>query len=144
MADTGTLLGFGNSFVGVSVGGGSINISPLITDFAFVAPRDGTITSLAGFFSATAAITLLGNVQVELQLYSAPPTSNTFTPVGTPLLLTPAFTIITIGTTASGLSAQAIPVTAGDKILLVVSTNTLGLSLASTIAGFVSAGITFE
>ncbi|MEB8554936.1 exosporium glycoprotein BclB-related protein [Bacillus cereus] len=144
LADTGTLLGFGNSFVGVSVGGGSINISPLVTDFAFVAPRAGTITSLAGFFSATAAITLLGNVQVELQLYSAPPTSNTFTPVGTPLLLTPAFTIITIGTTASGLNAQSIPVAAGDKILLVVSTNTLGLSLASTIAGFVSAGITFE
>ncbi|PGS60634.1 exosporium glycoprotein BclB-related protein [Bacillus cereus] len=144
LADTGTVLGFGNSFVGVQVGGGSINLSPLITDFAFVAPRAGTITSLAGFFSATAAISLLGNVQIELQLYSAPATSNTFTPVGTPLLLAPALNIINIGTTSTGISAQAIPVAAQDKILLVVSTNTLGLSLASVIAGFVSAGITFE
>ncbi|TKH29725.1 exosporium protein, partial [Bacillus cereus] len=112
--------------------------------FAFVAPRAGTITSLAGFFSATAAVSLLGNVQIELQLYSAPAASNTFTPVGTPLLLTPALNIINIGTTATGISAQAIPVAAQEKILLVVSTNTLGLSLASVIVGFVSAGITFE
>ncbi|WP_276530747.1 exosporium glycoprotein BclB-related protein [Clostridium sporogenes] len=141
LANTGALLGFGSSFPGVTVSAGTITLSPTVSDFAFVAPRTGTITSLAGFFSATVGVTLLSPVQIRLTIYTAPAASNTFTPVGTPLLLTPALGVIAIGTTASGITAENIPVAAGDKILLVADSDTLGVSLASTVTGYVSAGI---
>ncbi|WHS74833.1 collagen-like repeat preface domain-containing protein [Bacillus cereus] len=147
LANTGALLGFGSSYFPVIVSGGSITIGPVppVNDFAFVAPRAGTITSLAGFFSVTVAVGLaLGSIQIQMQLYSAPAASNTFAPVGTPLLLTPAFGApIAIGATSSGISAQAIAVAPQDKLLLVVSSTTPGFDIATTITGFASAGITF-
>ncbi|MDU1422050.1 exosporium glycoprotein BclB-related protein [Clostridium sporogenes] len=144
LANTGALLGFGSSSAGVTVSAGTITLSPTVSDFAFVAPRAGTITSLAGFFSATVAVNLLSPVQIRLTLYTAPAGSNTFTPVGTPLLLTPALGVIVIGTTASGITAENIPVAAGEKILLVADSDTLGISLASLITGYISAGITIN
>lgn len=141
IANTGTLLGFGFSQPGIALTGGtSITLAlGIIGDYAFVAPRDGIITSLAGFFSATAALAPLSPVQVQIQILTAPPASNTFTVQGAPLLLTPAFAAIAIGSTASGIIAEAIPVTAGDKILLYVSLT--AASPIAAVAGFVSAGI---
>ncbi|PEN90237.1 collagen-like repeat preface domain-containing protein [Bacillus cereus] len=140
VANTGTLLGFGFSQPGVALTGGtSITLALGIGDYAFVAPRAGTITSLAGFFSATAALAPLSPVQVQIQILTAPAASNTFTVQGAPLLLTPAFAAIAIGSTASGIIAEAIPVAAGDKILLYVSLT--AASPIAAVAGFVSAGI---
>ncbi|HDR4351351.1 TPA: collagen-like repeat preface domain-containing protein [Bacillus cereus] len=140
IANTGTLLGFGFSQPGVALTGGtSITLALGVGDYAFVAPRAGVITSLAGFFSATAALAPLSPVQVQIQILTAPAASNTFTVQGAPLLLTPAFAAIAIGSTASGIIAEAIPVAAGDKILLYVSLT--AASPIAAVAGFVSAGI---
>ncbi|HHL3304450.1 TPA: exosporium glycoprotein BclB-related protein [Bacillus cereus] len=140
IANTGTLLGFGFSQPGVGLAGGtSITLALGVGDYAFVAPRDGIITSLAGFFSATAALSPLSPVQVQIQILTAPAASNTFTVQGAPLLLTPAFAAIAIGSTASGIIPEAIPVVAGDKILLYVSLT--AASPIAAVAGFVSAGI---
>ncbi|OUB81425.1 hypothetical protein BK744_00130, partial [Bacillus thuringiensis serovar zhaodongensis] len=140
----GALVAFGRSTSGILVGGASIDIDTVLVDYAFVAPRDGTITSLAGFFSSSIAIALLTPVQVQLQLYRALPADTTFTPVGTPLLLGPATDLFALGTTQNGISAQAIPVTAQDKFILVVSLNSLGVNQTTAVAGFISAGITFD
>ncbi|WP_242268395.1 exosporium glycoprotein BclB-related protein [Bacillus cereus group sp. BfR-BA-01352] len=140
IANTGTLLGFGFSQPGVALTGGtSITLALGVGDYAFVAPRAGTITSLAGFFSATAALAPISPVQVQIQILTAPAASNTFTVQGAPLLLTPAFAAIAIGSTASGIIPEAIPVAAGDKILLYVSLT--AASPIAAVAGFVSAGI---
>ncbi|MCU4899606.1 collagen-like repeat preface domain-containing protein [Bacillus cereus] len=140
IANTGTLLGFGFSQPGIGLAGGtSITLALGVGDYAFVAPRDGIITSLAGFFSATAALSPLSPVQVQIQILTAPAASNTFTVQGAPLLLTPAFAAIAIGSTASGIIPEAIPVVAGDKILLYVSLT--AASPIAAVAGFVSAGI---
>ncbi|PFD09142.1 exosporium glycoprotein BclB-related protein [Bacillus cereus] len=140
VANTGTLLGFGFSQPGVALTGGtSITLALGVGDYAFVAPRAGTITSLAGFFSATAALAPISPVQVQIQILTAPAASNTFTVQGAPLLLTPAFAAIAIGSTASGIIPEAIPVAAGDKILLYVSLT--AASPIAAVAGFVSAGI---
>ncbi|MDA1844441.1 collagen-like repeat preface domain-containing protein [Bacillus cereus] len=140
IANTGTLLGFGFSQPGVGLAGGtSITLALGVGDYAFVAPRAGVITSLAGFFSATAALSPLSPVQVQIQILTAPAASNTFTVQGAPLLLTPAFAAIAIGSTASGIIPEAIPVAAGDKILLYVSLT--AASPIAAVAGFVSAGI---
>ncbi|TBX41492.1 collagen-like repeat preface domain-containing protein [Bacillus thuringiensis] len=141
LANTGTLLGFGFSQPGIAPGvGGTLTILPgVVGDYAFVAPRDGIITSLAGFFSATAALAPLAPVQIQMQIFIAPAASNTFTPVAPPLLLTPALPAIAIGTTATGIQAYNVPVVAGDKILVYVSLT--GASPIAAVAGFVSAGL---
>ena len=73
VANTGTLLGFGFSQPGIALTGGtSITLALGVGDYAFVAPRDGVITSLAGFFSATAALAPLSPVQVQIQILTAP------------------------------------------------------------------------
>ena len=73
VANTGTLLGFGFSQPGIALTGGtSITLALGVGDYAFVAPRAGTITSLAGFFSATAKISPLSPVQVQIQILTAP------------------------------------------------------------------------
>nr|WP_197234049.1 exosporium glycoprotein BclB-related protein [Bacillus cereus] len=123
LANTGTLLGFSQ---------------PGIGDYAFVAPRAGAITSLAGFFSATATVSLLSPIQIQLQIFIAPMGSNTFVPQIAPLLLTPSFNIITIGDTATGIINLNIPVVAGDKILLYATAQS---AIASTVTEFISAGI---
>ncbi|KMP38822.1 hypothetical protein TU52_00015 [Bacillus cereus] len=141
LANTGTLLGFGFSQPGIAPGvGGTLTILPgVVGDYAFVAPRDGIITSLAGFFSATAALAPLAPVQIQMQIFIAPAASNTFTPVAPPLLLTPALPAIAIGTTATGIQAYNVPVVAGDKILVYVSLT--AASPIAAVAGFVSAGL---
>ena len=71
VANTGTL-GFGFSQPGIALTGGtSITLALGVGDYAFVAPRAGTITSLAGFFSAT-ALSPLSPVQVQIQILTAP------------------------------------------------------------------------
>ncbi|PGY11402.1 exosporium glycoprotein BclB-related protein [Bacillus cereus] len=136
---TGTLLGFGFSQPGISLlGGGDITLAAGIGDYAFVAPRAGTITSLAGFFSVLAGVSL-GTTQVQMQILIASAASNTFSPVGAPLLLLPTFVGIVVGATASGIEPLNIPVAAGDKILVYVSLT--GASPIATIDGFASAGI---
>ena len=123
----------------------NINLGPgSVLDFAFVAPRDGTITSIYGFFNVTAALSLtLGSVNVQAQIYTADADSSTFTPVGPVLSLPPLSGLISIGTNTSGSIGASIPITAGQKVMLVFSSTTSGLSIATTIVGFASAGITF-
>lgn len=44
----------------------------------------------------------------------------------------------------SAQSTQSIPVTPGQKLLLVFYSDTGGIDLASTVTGFASAGITID
>ncbi|WP_330219562.1 exosporium glycoprotein BclB-related protein, partial [Peribacillus muralis] len=144
LANTGALIGFGSSFDTVTIGGGSITLGGVggVLDFAFVAPRAGTVTSISAFFSTTLAATLGTAATISAEIFTAPATSNTFTPSGASVSLTPALgPIIAIGDTASGTAAAALPVAAGDKLLLVFSIES-PVTLLTTIVGFASAGIT--
>lgn len=79
---------------------------------------------------------------MQIQILTAPAATNTFTVQGVPLLLTPAFGVIGIGAQSSGIIPEAIPVAAGDKILLYASLTPT--SSISAVAGFVSAGISID
>ncbi|WMX58937.1 exosporium glycoprotein BclB-related protein [Peribacillus sp. R9-11] len=147
LLDTGGLIGFGSSFEGVTIGGGTITLSPGIggvLDFAFVAPRAGTVSSISAFFSTTVAVTIGTPVTIRAEIYTAPAASNTFSPSGAFVLLTPALgPVISIGNTASGTAATALGVTAGEKLLLVFSIDT-AVSVLTAVEGFASAGITIN
>lgn len=144
LVGTTSVVGFGINTPGVSLVGGLIDATSL-TNMAFSVPRDGTITSIAGFFSNTVALALVGTtVTVQAQLYSAPAGSNSFAPVpGASVTLAPSLTaIVSIGSTSSGqTTGLSIPVTAGTRLLLVYSATATGLSLINTVTGYVSAGV---
>ncbi|WP_289306511.1 exosporium glycoprotein BclB-related protein [Paenibacillus terrae] len=150
MVGTTSLIGFGSSATGISLLGGVIDLTgtlvgPLI-NFAFSVPRDGVITSIAGYFSTTAALTLVGStVTITAQLFSSTTPDNTFTAVpGATVTLAPPLTgIIALGTISNGITTGlAIPVTAQTRLLLVFSATATGLSLVNTVVGYASAGIT--
>ncbi|MBW4081128.1 exosporium glycoprotein BclB-related protein [Paenibacillus sp. S150] len=150
LLNTSSLIGFGNSATGVSVAGGIIDLTGAagtLLNFAFSAPRDGTITSLAAYFSTTAALSLVGStVTITAQLFQSTTPDNTFTAVpGAAVTLAPPLTgILSLGTISSGLTTGlSIPVAAGDRLLMVFSASiTAGLDVAATLAGYASGGLT--
>ncbi len=147
LVGTTSVIGFGASAAGVTLTGGTINATS-ISNFAFITPRNGTITSISVFFSNTVALSLIGTtISVTAQLYSAPAGSNTFSPVpGAAVTLSPALTgLVAIGFTMSGSTTGLnIPVTAGNRYLMVYSATASGLTLINTVTGHASAGISIN
>jgi BclB C-terminal domain-containing protein len=111
---------------------------------AFSVPRAGTITSIAAYFSATAGLVLgLGTATVTAEIWRSPaPPDNIFTPTGVSVVF-PAFTgAILAGDIVNGISPAALAVSPEDRLLLVFTVATTGLTVLTTVAGYASAGIT--
>ncbi|MEK5030392.1 exosporium glycoprotein BclB-related protein [Paenibacillus sp. FSL R7-0302] len=149
--NTSSLVGFGNTVTGVAgVPAGTIDLTGAagtMLNVAFSVPHDGTITSLAAYFSTSDTVALTGSTMtVTAQLYQSVTPNNTFIPVtGALVTLAPALTgAVTLGTISSGLATGlSIPVTAGTRLLMVFSAaNTAGTDAAVTIPGYASAGLT--
>lgn len=137
-------VGMGSSASGVVLLGGSLDVSQLPNN-AFVMPRDGIITSIAGSFSITTALSMVGStVSVTAQLYQAAEGSNTFYPVaGTELTLNPGMSeIVLSGTMSTGIrSGLSIPIPAGTRLMFVCSASSTGISLVNTVNGYISGGV---
>ncbi|MCM3677336.1 spore surface glycoprotein BclB [Peribacillus simplex] len=146
LEDTAGLIGFGSSIAGVSIAGGIINLGAGgVLDFAFVVPRAGTVTSISGFFSSTAGlITTPSPVTVRAELWrSTTPASSTFTPTGAFVNLAPTYAGgVGPGINAIGTAPQGLPVSAGDKLLMVFSiVGSAATSVIDSLTGFASAGV---
>lgn len=149
LAETAGLVGFGNSASNVSVAGGFIDLtgSPLfpLLDFAFSVPRAGTITSIAAFFSTTVALALVGTtITVTAQLYVSGAPDNIFAPIpGASVTLSPSLTgIVAVGTVLTGFTdGLAIPIAPEDRLLMVFTETSTGITLLTTVAGYASGGI---
>ena len=150
LVGTTSLLGFGSSATGISLVGGAIDLTgtvlgPLI-NFAFSVPRDGTITSIAAYFSNTVALALVGTtITLTAQLFSSTTPDNIFTPIpGASVTLAPALTgVVNLGDTSNGITTGlAIPVTEETRLLLVFSATADGVTLINVVTGYASGGIT--
>lgn len=140
---TQTVLGFGSNDI-VTTAGGVITL--IENDFAFSMPRDGTITSLAAYYSVAVEAPLVGStVTITAQLYSSPTPNDIFAPIaGASVVLSPAMSgTVIVGTIASGTTTGlSIPVTAGTRLLLVfTATVTAGIDVATNLFGFASGGL---
>ncbi|GAF09786.1 flagellar hook-length control protein FliK [Paenibacillus pini JCM 16418] len=151
LAGTVGLAGFGNSSTTVLVGGTTIDLTGAagtLLNFAFSAPRAGTINSVAAYFSTTAALSLVGTtVTVTAQLYSSTTPNNIFTAIpGTAVTLAPPLTgVISLGSVSNGIiTGLNIPITAQTRILLVFTATATGLTLVNTVAGYGSGGISIS
>ena len=112
----------------------------------FPAPRGGTITDMAAYYSVAAAVALAGStVTITAQLYSSPTPDDSFAPVpGATVTLAPPLTgAVAVGTITSGLTTGlSIPVTAGTRLMFVLSAAvTAGIDVATILTGFVSGGL---
>lgn len=145
--DTGLVTGFGTSLDGVSVGGGTVDLTGGVgipSNMAFSMPRGGTLVGLSAFFSLAAAVSAFpANGSIVVQVYRLTTPDNSFTPVPGALVTIPLPAgLLPIGTFASGLSSFAVPVNAGDRLLLVTRvTVTGGPDVATAVTGYVSAGL---
>lgn len=151
LTGTTSLVGFGSSAVGVSVLGGTIDLTGAagtLLNFAFSMPRSGTLKSMSAYFSTTAALSAIGtNITVTAQLYQSTTPDNQFTAVpGALVTLAPSLSgIISIGGVSNGITTGlSIPVTAQTRYLMVFSANATGLTLINTVAGYASAGLSIE
>lgn len=140
---TPSLIGFGSAVPGVTLVGTTLDLSGVVTE-AFTVPRAGSITGLSASFSATAAVTLIGNTTVTATIYRAPAGSTVYTATDATVNLAPAFTgAIALGATAFGSGSFApVPVAVGDKLVMVYSITTAGVGVAQVLTGTASAGIT--
>ena len=144
------MVGFGSSATVATVLGATIDLTGAagtLLNFAFSVPRAGTITSLAAYFSATAALALgLGTLVITAQVYrSAAPSSNIFSPIPGAVVTLNFTSPLAIGSFNSGIvSGLNIPVIAGTRLLMVFSANITGLSIAATAAGYASAGLSIS
>lgn len=148
LAGTPSLIGFGASAPSLSVLGATIDLTGAagtLLNFAFSVPRNGTITSVAAYFSTTVALSLLSTtITITAQLYQSTTPNNIFSPIaGSQVSLSPQLSgILSLGETSSGiLTGLNIPVTAGTRLLMVFSATATGLDLVNTIAGYGSAGV---
>jgi BclB C-terminal domain-containing protein len=145
LAGVQALIGFGANDTAALVGG-TIDTTG-ISSVAFSMSRDGTIVSLAAYFSVAAAVALVGStVTITAQLYSSPTPDDVFAPVaGASVALAPPLTgAVAIGDTSNGITTGlSIPVTAQTRLMLVYSAAvTAGIDVATIITGFASAGLT--
>jgi BclB C-terminal domain-containing protein len=140
--------GFGNSAEGISLTGGTIDLTGgpgVLLNQAFSMPTDGTITSISAYFSTTIPLTLVAStVTITAQLFESTTPDNTFTPVpGAVVTLAPALTgVLALGTISSGITTGlAIPVTEQTRLLMVFSATADGVDLINTISGYASGGL---
>ncbi|MEO6282486.1 MAG: exosporium glycoprotein BclB-related protein [Dyadobacter sp.] len=141
---TGSAVGFGNILAGITLLGPIIIDGSLLNgNIAFSVPRAGAISSISATFINTVALALLGSATVKAQLFLASPGLNIFIQVpGAEVSLPPLSGSVIINqliqATTSGLN---IPVTAGDRLMLVFTCAETGGIIPITMAGHVSAGV---
>lgn len=135
-------LGFGTAVPGVFVGENIIlpTVGGLLNE-AFTVPRTGSITSISATFTITVALSVTPTATVRAQIYRAPAGSDIFAPTTAFVDLSPELTTaLAVGTTLSGTAVTVpVPVTAGDRLLMVFTLE--GAPLAGAVTGTASAGI---
>ncbi|MFJ5750121.1 exosporium glycoprotein BclB-related protein [Peribacillus frigoritolerans] len=144
LVGTSSAIGFGTAIPGLTILGGAIDLTGLLNE-AFTVPRAGTITSIAATFSTTVGLTLpVGSATITAQLFRAPAGSNIFTAIpGATVVLAPPLTgIVLPGTISQGVTAGlAIPVSPGERLMMVFSVVGTGITLATAVVGAASAGV---
>lgn len=140
-----SLIGFGSAVPGVAILGETLDLSGVVTE-AFSVPRAGNITAISASFTATVAVPLLGTTVVQATVYKAPAGSTMFTATNATVNLAPGFTgLIAVGGTAFGSATVApIPVATGERLLMVYTILTEGITVAQVLTGTASAGITID
>ncbi|WP_443661892.1 exosporium glycoprotein BclB-related protein [Clostridium sp.] len=122
------VVGFGSLAPGGSLLGGTIDLTggaDILLNCAFSVRREGTITSIATYYSNVLALALVRSpVTITAQLYRATTPNNFFTSIqGAVATLTLALTrsVVLVGISNAIATGLSIPVTAQTRLLMVFS-----------------------
>jgi BclB C-terminal domain-containing protein len=146
----GAIVGFGDvSFV--QINGGIIDLSFSIEtiriNLAFSASHDCVLSSIAGFFSTTSALSLGDTaINVVFTVYVSTTPNNIFVPLPGAVMTTSALTgDLPLGTIVNGITTGlSIPIAAQTRILMVVTGDISGDIPTESVQGYISAGITLS
>jgi len=138
------LIGFGASADTEPVFSNDINLRGN-SNFAFSAPRSGTIESISAYFSPTIANSISGSgISITAALYKSYNANDLFTAVPGAVVTLDPYIVIYIGSVRNGLTTGLnIPINAKDR-LLVVFYATTSAGIQATISGVASAGISIK
>lgn len=141
-----SIIGFGTAVPGLAIVNNTITLAGIINE-AFVVPRTGNITAISASFSSFVGAAIVGTTTLRARIYLAPAGSNSYTATNAFVDLSPPLSgPLTAGEITFG-SANVAPVSvvAGDKLIMVFSIiSTTGVTVAQTITGSASAGITIS
>ncbi|WP_421101515.1 exosporium glycoprotein BclB-related protein, partial [Sporosarcina psychrophila] len=133
-----SVVGFGSSVAGLTALGATLTL-PILSNFAFIVPRAGTLTAISAYFNSNVALSL-GTTLVHAEVYRATGNSNTYSATGVTVTLT--FSGLTVGAIQTGTADTfSVPVNAGDRLLMVFSASA---PLVGLIQGAASAGLTIN
>ncbi|HEY8396217.1 MAG TPA: exosporium glycoprotein BclB-related protein [Bacilli bacterium] len=138
-------IGFGGSAVSQNFLESPINLSNERSNFAFIVPRTGRLTSFSALFSTSIPHNFTNTtVTVSAQIFRGSTGNNVFLPLPATLLqLQPNYS----GMVPTGSIVYAstdnlnIDLNPNDRLLLVVFVNACGQEAVINLRGFVSAGI---
>jgi len=131
--------------INVDVSGFTIDLtgSGALLDVSFSMPRAGTIDSLVGFFGNVLAGEIIpGETQVTIiyRLYSAAFNSNIFSPIAS-VTLAPRIAGAIDGQIATGITTGIGLVVPAQTRLLLVASSLATAAVATTVNGYMSAGL---
>ncbi len=139
-----SLIGFGSAINGITLlGDNTIDLTGILSE-AFSVPRNGNITGISATFNSFIDLNLTGTHTITAQIYRAPAGTNIYSPTNARVDLAPPITgpfpAITFGTG----DIEPVPVSVGDRLLMVfyISTTINPPALNFSISGSASAGIT--
>ena len=144
--ETVSAIGFGTAVSITPNADGTITLPVGATTEAFNVPRAGTISAVSATFTETTGTTLpAGTATITARIYRAPAGSNVFTPTNAFVNLTPTVTgTVTPGTVYQGTTNTNVPVSAGDRLVMVYSVAGTSVTAPVSLAGTGSAGITIS
>ncbi|MGE7091266.1 exosporium glycoprotein BclB-related protein [Lysinibacillus sp. NPDC048646] len=140
----GSLIGFGTAINGAAaiLVGNTIDLTGFLTE-AFSVPRNGNITAISATFNYFLDLNRSGLTTITAQIYRAPVGSNIFTATNARVDLAPPVTGVPAGITFGSAEIEPVPVSTGDRLLMVFFISSVINPPASTfgISGAASAGI---
>lgn len=137
-------IGFGASAPGKDIIAQTIDITTL-PNMAFSVPRSGTISSLVAYFSISDTIDLTdATATIGARIYRSTTPNNSFVQIAETVIdLSPSISgIVPQGTILTGsVTNLNIPISLGERLLIVFTARASGASFNNNILGYASAGI---
>ena len=148
-SDSGSVIGFGASAPNVNFAGGTtIDISGadgFHLNMSWSMPRAGTARQLSVFFSNLDEQALAQSISLHVQLYrSAAPGTNIFSPIAGTDIVIPLGSAVAVGQFFNATLAFVVPLVNEDRILLAARVEPTSVDVATTVTGYLSAGLTIE
>lgn len=138
-------IGFGTAVNGIPVSNNTITLPLGTTTEAFNVPRSGTVSAISATFTVIAPATVPtgATATITARIYRAPAGSSLFTATNAFVNLMPNLTgSVVTGAVFQGTVSTDVPVSAGDRLVMVFSIARTGTTSTVSVTGTATAGIT--